>query len=104
MNKFTKDNLKKEGIWLFFGPDRKFVARFKYGGPFTMAKFKKELIANHTPETYFAEMAKGKAPLTILKEANPSWYNNIMTAFKLGVKASALDKHPFVQMAQRLGR
>lgn len=104
MNKFTKDNLKKEGIWLFFGPDRKFVARFKYGGPFTMAKFKKELIANHTPETYFAEMAKGKAPLTILKDANPAWYNNIMTAFKLGARASALDKHPFVQMAQRLGR
>lgn len=103
MNKFTKDNLKKEGIWLFFGPDRKFVARFKYGGPFTMAKFKKELIANHTPETYFKEMAEGKAPLTILKDANPDWYNRIITAFKLGVKVSALDKHPFVQAAKRLG-
>ena len=101
---FNKFNLIKDGQYLLYGNDRKFVARFKYGGPFTMAKFKKELIANHTPETYFAEMAKGKAPLTILKNANPAWYNNIMTAFKLGVKASALDKHPFVQMAQRLGR
>jgi len=103
MNKFTKDNLKKEGIWLFFGPDRKFVARFKYGGPFTMSKFRKELIANHTPESYFAEMGKGKAPLTILKEANPDWYDGIMAKFRKGGLA-ALDKHPFVQMAQRLGR
>lgn len=103
MNKFTKDTLKKDGQYLVFGPDRKFVARFKYGGPFTMAKFKKELIANHTPETYFAEMAKGKAPLTILKEANPSWYDGIMEKFRRGGLA-ALDKHPFVQMAQRLGR
>jgi len=100
MNKFTKDNLKKDGQYLVFGDDRKFVARFKHGGPFTMAKFKKELIANHTPESYFKAHASGKAPLTILQEANPSWYNNIMTAFKL----KALDNHPFVQMAQRLGR
>lgn len=86
MNKFTKDNLKKEGQYLLFGPERKFVARFKHAGPFTMAKFKKELIANHTPDVYFAKMAEGKAPLTILKESNLGWYNNIITAFKLGVK------------------
>lgn len=99
MNKFTKDNLKKDGQYLVFGDDRKFVARFKHGGPFTMAKFKKELIANHTPESYFKAHASGKAPLTILQEANPDWYNRIMTAFKL----KALDKHPFVQMAKKLG-
>ena len=86
MNKFTKDNLKKSGQYLLFGPDREFVARFKYrGGPFTMSKFRKELIANHTPGTYFAKMAEGKAPLTILQEANPDWYNRIMTKFKLGL-------------------
>jgi hypothetical protein len=83
MNKFTKDNLKREGIYLLFGPDRKFVARFKHGGPFTMSKFRKELIASHTPESYFAEYDRGVAPLNILKEANPDWYNRIMTAFKL---------------------
>ena len=74
MNKFTKDNLKKEGQYLLFGPDRKFVARFKYRGPFTMSKFRKELMANHTPEEYFAQYNTGKAPLEILKEKNPVWY------------------------------
>ena len=86
IDKFTKDNLKKDGQYLVFGPDRAFVARFKHGGPFTMAKFKKELIANHIPSTYFMKMAEGQAPLNILKEVNPSWYNNIMTKFKLGLK------------------
>ena len=83
MNKFTKDNLKREGQYLLFGLDRRFVARFKHGGPFTMAKFRKELIASHTPNSYFAEYDRGVAPLTILQNANPAWYNRIMTAFKL---------------------
>lgn len=87
MNKFTKDNLKKSGQYLLFGPDRKFVARFKYrGGPFTMSKFKKELIANHTPDSYFYALDNGIAPLTILKNVNPLWYDRIMTKFKLGLK------------------
>jgi hypothetical protein len=83
MNKFTKDNLKREGQYLLFGPDRQFVARFKHGGPFTMAKFRKELMANHTPESYFREYDNGVAPLNILRDANPAWYNRIMTAFRL---------------------
>ena len=103
MKAFNKDLFKKDGQYLLYGADRKFVARFKHGGPFTMSRFRKELIASHTPETYFKEMAEGKAPLTILKDANPDWYNRIMTAFKLDARASALDKHPFVQAAKRLG-
>lgn len=83
MHSFNKFNLKKEGQYLLYGEDRKFVARFKHGGPFTMSKFRKELIANHTPEDYFAQMDAGKAPLTILKDHNPSWYNDIITAFRL---------------------
>jgi hypothetical protein len=82
MNKFTKDNLKKEGMYLLFGPDRKFVARFKYSGPFTMAKFRKELIANHTPDSYFYALDSGVAPLTILKNVNPLWYSETLEAFK----------------------
>lgn len=99
MNKFTKDNLHRDGQYLLFGLDRRFVARFKHGGPFTMAKFKKELIASHTPNSYFREHDRGIAPLNILQNANPAWYNRIMTAFKL----KALDNHPFVQMAKKLG-
>jgi hypothetical protein len=98
MNKFTKDNLHRDGQYLLFGLDRRFVARFKHGGPFTMAKFRKELIASHTPNSYFREYDAGKAPLNILRDANPAWYDGIMTRFKLG----ALDNHPMVQMAKRL--
>ena len=86
---FNKFNLIKDGQYLLysdFDAERRFVARFKHGGPITMAKFRKELIANHTPQSYFAKMEKGKAPLDILKEANPSWYNSITTKFKLGLK------------------
>ena len=84
MNKFTKDNLHRDGQYLLYGLDRRFVARFKHGGPFTMSRFKKELMANHTPNDYFREYDGGMAPLNILKEANPDWYNRIITAFKLG--------------------
>ena len=99
---FNKFNLIKDGQYLLysdFDAERRFVARFKHGGPFTMAKFRKELIASHTPESYFAEYDRGVAPLTILQNANPAWYNRIMTAFKLG----ALDNHPMVRMAKKLG-
>ena len=84
MKAFKKDLFKKDGQYLLYGPDNRFVARFKHGGPFTMSRFRKELIASHTPESYFREYDSGKAPLTILKDANPDWYNRIITAFKLG--------------------
>ncbi len=82
MNKFNKEDLRKEGQYLLWGPERKFVARFKYSGPFTMAKFRKELIANHTPESYFEEYSNGKAPLEILRDKNPVWYRDTLEAFK----------------------
>ena len=78
--KFTKENLSYDGMYLMFGASRKFVARFKYrGAPFTMAKFRKELISNHTPASYFKALDNGKTPLGILKEANPTWYNQILS-------------------------
>lgn len=84
MNKFNKALFKKDGQYLLYGADRKFVGRFKHGGPFTMSRFRKELIASHTPATYFKALEEGKAPLTVLKEANPDWYKRIITAFQLG--------------------
>lgn len=63
-------------------PKEQFVARFKYKGPFTKAVFMKELIKNHTVEGYVAQMEAGKAPLEILREANPTWYENTMAKFK----------------------
>ncbi len=81
MKNFTKENLIKDGQYLLFGPSRKFVARFKHGGPFRMAKFRKELIASHTPEEYFAKYDAGIAPLTILKDKNPAWYSAVVAEF-----------------------
>jgi len=77
-------------MYLLYGNDHQFVARFKHKGPVTMAQFKKELIANHTPEEYFGllnhlDYSQRKAPLEILKEKNPTWYE--------GLKAAWMAKH-----------
>ena len=62
-------------------PKELFIARFKYNGPFTKAKFLKELIKSFTVEEYVEarkkEGAEG-APLEILKNKNPEWADNIM--------------------------
>ncbi len=79
MTKFVKSLFVTSGDYVHY--DGKFVARFKHKGPFTKAKFFKELIANHTVESYFAEMAAGKAPLAILRDANEDWYYSILEAF-----------------------
>jgi len=81
MTQFNKALINKDGEYVTYGADRKFIARFKHRGPFTKAKFIKELIANHTVEGYFAEMAAGKAPLAILRDANEDWYYNILETF-----------------------
>jgi hypothetical protein len=82
---FHKSLFTTSGDYLFYSPagsnDRKFVARFKHKGPFTKAKFLKELIANHRVESYFAELEAGMAPLAILRDANPDWYYGILEAF-----------------------
>ena len=81
MSKFNKSLINKDGEYVTYGEDRKFIARFKHKGPFTKAKFLKELIANHTVEGYFAELSSGKAPLAILRDANEEWYYNIIETF-----------------------
>lgn len=68
-------------------PKDLFVARFKYRGPFSKAIFLKELIKNHTVESYAAALDAGKAPLEVLREANPSWYENTMDKFRLKMAA-----------------
>ena len=76
--KFTLADLHKEGIYLTHGPKRQFVARFKHGGPVTMSKFRKELVASHSVEDYFFDLNIAmKAPLEILKEKNPKWYEGL---------------------------
>lgn len=79
MTKFDKTKFETSGEYVKY--EGKFVARFKHKGPFTKAKFLKELIANHTVESYFVEMSNNKAPLAILRDANEDWYYGILEAF-----------------------
>lgn len=79
MTKFDKTKFETSGEYVKY--EGKFVARFKYKGVFTKAKFLKELIANHTVESYFVEMSTGKAPLAILRDANEDWYYSTLEAF-----------------------
>ena len=86
MTKFIKTLFVTSGDYVHY--EGKFVARFKHRmSAITKAKFMKELIANHSVESYFAEMAAGKAPLAILRDANEDWFYGILEAFsgrKLG--------------------
>lgn len=65
-------------------PKELFIARFKYSGPFTKAKFVKELCKSFTVEEYVQARNKegiDSSPLTILKNKNPDWYCRIVEAF-----------------------
>lgn len=64
------------------GPTARFIARFKYNtGPVTKAAFIKQLVKSMTPAEYFAELAAGKAPLTILIDNDPAWYEKKKNEF-----------------------
>ena len=58
-----------------------FIARFKYKGVVTKATFLKELIKNHTVETYLGTLDETGSPLCILSEANPTWYAKLLAKF-----------------------
>jgi len=62
-----------------------FIARFKYSGPFTKAKFLAQLIKNFTVEEYVEARSQDgldSSPLQILKNKNEDWYYKVMFAFK----------------------
>ena len=68
MTRFTKENLVKEGKYLFYQPaggtygDRKFVARFRTAG---VGSFATCLRKNFTVEEYFGRRDAGESPLPI---------------------------------------
>lgn len=66
MTKFIKTEFNADGEYVTYGPDRKFVARFKYqrGGKGSFITF---LIKNFTVEEYFAQYDSGVTPLEILE-------------------------------------
>lgn len=66
MTKFVRDQFQYGGGYLTYGPERKFVARFKYCAR-DKAGFMSFLIKNFTVEEYFGAYADGTAPSAILK-------------------------------------
>jgi hypothetical protein len=73
MTAFAKNNFEYHGGYLHYntGTERKFVARFKYRGPVTKAKFQSTLIKHYSVEEYFSRLGgaynpHGEAPLQIL--------------------------------------
>jgi hypothetical protein len=65
MTKFDKELFNFDGMYLTYGLERTFIARFKRGG---MGSFKSFLVKNFTVEEYLGlKNAYDMAPLTILE-------------------------------------
>lgn len=85
MTKFDKSKFTYYSGYLMY--DGQFVARFKYSGPFTKAVFLKQLLKNHTVEEYFHKhQVQGIAPLTILEQADPKWYEATLVKWKAKIE------------------
>jgi len=63
--KFENDQFQFDGMYLMYGPDRKFVARFKVRAD--RSGFVSFLKKNFTVEEYFEALTKGTAPVTIME-------------------------------------
>jgi len=55
-----------------------FIARFKYGGPFTKSKVMKKIVDMFTVEQYAEMMKIGNTPLSIIKQFDPMWFNKTL--------------------------
>lgn len=64
--KFTRKDFNWDGMYLTYGTDRRFVARFKRQKK-DRAGFTSFLIKNFTVEEYFAAYDAGKSPVDILE-------------------------------------
>lgn len=64
---FENSNFHWDGLYLRYGKDRRFVARFKYNKGRRTA-FQRLLVANCTVEDYFEKLEAGTPPLLIVSE------------------------------------
>lgn len=62
-NTWNPKGFTKSGGYIHY--EGKFVARFRsyHKGRFGWGSFKKALLAQHTPASYFAALESGKAPM-----------------------------------------
>lgn len=81
--RFDRKAFETSGEYVFYivNGERKFVARFKHKGPFTKAKFLKQLVKNFSVEEYFSAYDKGVAPLAILRDQDEIWYYDTLESY-----------------------
>lgn len=86
MTKFDKSKFSYHGGYLTYNTgdgNPKFVARFKYSGPFSKACFQKQLVKNHSVEEYFHKLEIDHvAPLRVLEQADRAWYEAELEKFR----------------------
>ena len=92
MTKFSKELFNSDSMYVFYGPERKFVARFKRGGK---ADFLKFLIKNFSVEEYFALLDTAVAPLTAL-ETKGYIHPNMKKALKAAGLAVTQENIPIM--------
>lgn len=96
MTKFNKEQFNFDGMYLTYGADRRFVARFKRGG---MGSFKSFLIKNFSVEEYFAKREADEAPLTILEAKGYVSPNMAKVLKTMGYPATQAGKQQYLNNA-----
>lgn len=100
MTKFVKEQFNYDGMYLTYGQDRKFVARFKYAGG-DKAGFLSFLIKNFDVEEYFALREAGQAPAAIL-EAKGYVQASVKKILKaMGYEPTAAGREAFLNNSRR---
>ena len=78
---YYKEKFSNDSEYLRY--DGEIVARFKYSGPFTKAKFKKFLINSKLTVKYYKELRQnGLAPLDVWEKVSPASYNATLEAWR----------------------
>ena len=94
MTQFVNKDFRYDGMYLTYGEDRRFVARFKNGG---MVAFKKFLRENFTVEEYFDLLDSGMAPLKVLETKG---YVSPVVARRLKEKGYPVNQHGYKKLIQ----
>lgn len=67
MTKFEKSAFNWDGMYLTYGPERRFVARFKHKPGMNKTGYVKFLMKHFTVEEYFAARDANTAPVCVME-------------------------------------
>ncbi len=95
MTQFVNKDFRYDGLFLTYGKDRRFVARFKNGG---MVAFKKFLRENFTVEEYFDLLVNENLPP--LKVLETKGYVSPVVAKRLKEKGYPVNQWGYKKLIQ----